>query len=152
MGCSIPAPNKSAIAKVVPNKMNLNVAGSGELVYSLFMSRTKNPAKVELETLTARIRAKLLVDPAWIEAAILRLYELQTSDEQAAKMTGHTNCQGFNKPDASRMSFVATFLRNGGHLTQKKALEVYGPRLGKYAGQLAKIARAKRQAADENNR
>ena len=74
------------------------------------------------------------------------LHDLQTSDEKATQETGHNNAQGFNKPDARRMSFVAEFLKSGKHLTREKALGTYGVRLQKYAGQLARIAMANEAA------
>lgn len=108
------------------------------------MSRTKSAEKIAFETLTATIKEKLISNPAWVERAILVLFERQTSDEQLTQETGHDNNQGFNKPDAKRMSFVAEFLKKGGHLTKEKALGVYGKKLCKYAKQLAKIAQEKK--------
>lgn len=110
------------------------------------MSRTKSPATVEFETLTAQIKLRLTQSPRWVEAAILALYEKQTSDEQETQETGVDNSQGFNKPDARRMSFVAEFLKSGGHLTREKALNIYAPKLQKYAKQLARQAQAKKAA------
>lgn len=104
---------------------------------------TKSAETIKFEDLKNKIASMLLVDPAWVEKAIVVLYQHQTSDEQAAQETGHNNGRGFNKPDARRMSFVAEFLLSGKHLTRQKALEKYGPRLVKYSGQLAKIALAK---------
>jgi len=110
------------------------------------MSRTKSPEAVELENLTTKIRANLLTSPTWVERAILVLYECQTSDEQVAEATSHHNNSGFTSADARRMSFVAKFLLEGRHLTREKALGVYGPRLQKYAKQLARIAMSKKAA------
>ena len=104
---------------------------------------TKSAETIKFETLKNKIASMLLVDPAWVERAIVVLYQHQTSDEQASQETGHNNGRGFNKPDARRMSFVAEFLLSGKHLTRQKALETYGPRLVKYSGQLARIALAK---------
>lgn len=106
------------------------------------MSRTKSPATVQFETLTATIVEKLSTDPKWIKRAIVALYRKQTADEQATKETGVDNFQGFNKPDARRMTFVAEWLLSGKTLSDQKALEVYGPKLKKYRKQLAKIALA----------
>lgn len=111
------------------------------------MSRTKSPETVKFETLKATIAAKLLTEPAWVEKAILVLYDRQTSDEQATQETGHNNAQGFTSADARRMSFVAEFLKSGKHLTREKALGTYGRKLQKYAGQLARIAMAKQAQA-----
>jgi hypothetical protein len=82
----------------------------------------------------------------WVERAILALYERQTSDEQAQGDTKHSNKMGFSSADARRMSFIAEFLLSGKHLTREKALGVYGPRLQKYAKQLAIISQAKKES------
>jgi hypothetical protein len=94
----------------------------------------------------SKIRANLATNKAWIERALVVLHDRQTTDEQATQHTAHDNNKGFNKPDARRMSFVASFLKSGGHLTEEKALTVYGPRLQKYAKQLARIAQEKKAA------
>lgn len=108
------------------------------------MSKPKSAEKIAFETLTATIKTKLMENPAWVERAILVLYAHQTSDEQETQETGHENSRGFNKPDAKRLSFVAEFLKKGGHLTKEKALGIYGKKLCKYAKQLAKIAQEKK--------
>ena len=110
------------------------------------MSRTKSAETIEFENLVATIREKLATNKAWIERAVIALHDRQTTDEQATNETTHDNRKGFNKPDARRMSFVANFLKSLGHLTEEKALTVYGPRLQKYAKQLARIAQEKKAA------
>jgi hypothetical protein len=112
------------------------------------MSRTKSPETVRFEYMKSVIAQKLLTEPAWVERAILALYERQTADEQAGGETRHDNAQGFTSADARRMSFVAEWLKksNKNHLTREKALTVYGPKLHKYSGQLARIAIAKTNA------
>ena len=108
--------------------------------------RTKSEKTVRLNTLENLIATKLTENPKWIEAAILALYERQTADEQSAGETTYHNKRGFNSADAKRMSFVAAFLKTGKHLTATKAVTVYGPRLQKYAAQLALVAYEKEQA------
>lgn len=110
------------------------------------MSRTKSAETIEFENLVATIKNKLATNKAWIERALVVLHDRQTIDEQATQHTAHDNNKGFNKPDARRMSFVASFLKSGGHLTEEKALKVYGPKLQKYAKQLARIAQEKKAA------
>ena len=92
-----------------------------------------------IQILKGNIRAKLLVDRNWIERAILVLFERQTSDEKSSEETNHNNFVGFNKSDAARLSFVAKFLLNGGRLKPEKAVQVYGPKVAKYAAQLARV-------------
>ena len=86
------------------------------------------------------IKTLLTTRPVFVERSILKLHERQTADERATKSTNHRNNIGFNGADAPGMSFVADFLKKGGHLTSAKALGKYGPRLVKYIGQLVQIA------------
>lgn len=104
------------------------------------MSRSKSRETLKFEAMRNRIDENLRVNPAWVEKAILALYARQTEDEQRHMETGHNNARGFNKPDAKRMSFVASFLLGGKHLTREKALAVYAPKLRKYVNQLTRIA------------
>jgi hypothetical protein len=107
------------------------------------MARRTSTEVAAFNALCDRISKNLATNPKWVEAAILALYEKQTEDEKVMQETGHDNGMGFSKPDARRMSYVAEFLKKGGHLTHEKALNVYARKLQKYTTQLAKIAQAK---------
>lgn len=74
-----------------------------------------------------------------IEKAILALYDRQTADEQVVQNTRHHNRVGFSAADAKRLSFIANFLKNGGHL-KTETCKKYLPRVLKYRKQLASIA------------
>ena len=79
--------------------------------------------------------------PAAAEKAILALYARQTEDEQPTLATRHSNGRGFNASDARKMSFIAEFLRKGGHM-KAETCRKHAPRLRKYAGQLVEVANA----------
>lgn len=92
------------------------------------------------------IRAKLTTDFAWCRRALIVLYQRQTDDEQGASRTRHDNDRGFNQPDARRGSQLARKamtpqLFEPGEVIEAKRM------LMKYAGQLARIANAKEEAA-----
>ena len=95
------------------------------------------------------IRALLDRNPRAIEKAIVALYARQTADEQSTETTRHSNARGFNAADAKRLSFIATFLANGGHLKTETCAR-YLPRVRKYAAQLAAIANEKAAVAAAN--
>lgn len=85
-----------------------------------------------------QIKQNLTSNPLWIERALVRLYQLQTNDEQSSKTTLTHNGQGFNKPDSSYLSYCAQWLLKGNHLNQKH-LEKCGKRLPKYWFQISQM-------------
>jgi len=95
-----------------------------------------------MEYTKEQIRAKITSDDKWAIRAILALYERQTMDEKAEGATKTTNGQGFSKFDAEFMSSLAEWYMNTGFLTEGQ-LSKAKPKLGKYAGQLYRIAQAK---------
>jgi hypothetical protein len=110
----------------------------------------KKAAKAAHAAMVARIEALFSSpDPKkrreTVERAIIVLYARQTADEQNTDETRHNNGVGFTAADARRLSFVAKFLSNGGHLRDEKVLQ-YVPRVAKYTKQLATIALEKKGA------
>ena len=87
----------------------------------------------------SEIRLNVTSKPNWAERAILALYAKQTSDEQAQDATHHLNAQGFNSCDAEILSSFARWIQSGHHLSEKQ-LAIAFKKLGKYAGQLERIA------------
>lgn len=101
-----------------------------------------------------RIRAKLATSDVMVERSILKLYERQTSTEQATESTQEHNGVGFNGVDAPLLSSFATYImrmsrpsvdgryparREGARLTEKQRV-IARRKLQKYAAQLARIA------------
>ena len=92
------------------------------------------------ELTTEYIKKMVTTDRSWTERAVAVIYEFQTADEQRTGETKHNNKVGFSGPDAYIMSEFARWLISGRHLSQKQ-LALAQKRIGKYAGQLLKIAR-----------
>ena len=87
------------------------------------------------------IKQKLATSQPWIERAIIRLFERQTTDEQESETTTHKNAMGFSSFDAEILSSFAKQLVNrpGYHLTPKQAA-LAAKKLPKYAKQLWTIS------------
>ena len=94
----------------------------------------KKVTKVELVNF---LRGKLMTDPVWAKAALVRIFENQTDDEQVSKETTHCNKIGFTACDARILTSFAQFYQEHGFLSEKQTKWLM-PKMGKYAGQLAK--------------
>jgi hypothetical protein len=92
------------------------------------------------------IRARITTNPRWTERAILAVYEYQTDVEQVKKETVENNGVGFNGLDAPFLSSLAQWLQKGHHLTERQ-LKPAQKMIGKYAGQLKRIARPRPEAS-----
>ncbi len=93
----------------------------------------------------AEILEALATNPRAVERALVLLYARQTSDEQSAQMTKHTNGRGFNSVDARFLSDLARKVQKGWKLSGPQ-MEWARKLLPKYAGQLAEEAAAKQAA------
>jgi hypothetical protein len=60
-----------------------------------------------------QVRQKLSTDQRWVERAIVKLFERQTSDEQRTDQTRVTNHRGFTHGDARRLSKAAKWIQSG---------------------------------------
>lgn len=85
------------------------------------------------------VRNKICTDRRWTERAIIALYNRQTLDEQVTMSTRVHNNQGFNGVDAEYFSSLAEQLNKGRHLSDRQLASAQRS-IGKYAGQLARIA------------
>jgi hypothetical protein len=88
------------------------------------------------------IKDKLANDVRWMERGVLVLYERQTADEQKVKDTRENNGVGFTGVDGRYMSWVATWLQKGNHLTGRH-IEKVGKKLPKYWKQIKEIIEEK---------
>jgi hypothetical protein len=70
----------------------------------------------------ADIRRNLETNPKWVERALIRLFERQTSYERAAERTHNLNMRGFQPCDAFMFSRFAKYLteRPGRSLSPKQ--------------------------------
>lgn len=107
------------------------------------------PATNKVWTKT-EILALLDTNPIFVERALIKLYNRQTSDEKATQDTKHTNNRGFNGGDAKLMSKFAQWVLNGkakgipeGKLLSEKQRALTVKRIKKYAGQLVEEANTK---------
>jgi hypothetical protein len=92
------------------------------------------------------IRERLLQgEAAWLERAIVALFQLQTPDEQRDGVTRYRNGEGFNRDDAWYGTYLARHLQNGGKLTDFPMALVWAQaRMPRYAGQLASLVNRRR--------
>ena len=88
-----------------------------------------NPAVTEY------VKVQLSTNPAWVQRAIVKLWQRQTADEQAAKTTGHDNGVGFNGTDAMILSSFAEQINKGRTLSVKQ-LAIAFKKLPKYSKQI----------------
>ena len=88
------------------------------------------------------IKNKVTTDRRWLERAIVAIFNFQTYSEQRNSETNEDNGVGFNGPDAYMMSYYANWIKSGKHLSGAH-LEKAFKKIGKYAGQLTKIAGGK---------
>lgn len=95
-----------------------------------------------MELTKESLRDKITTDDKWATRALLALYARQTADEQQGAHTNTHNAMGFNKFDAEFMTSLVAFYKQTGFLTPGQ-LAALKKKLGKYAGQLLKVAQQK---------
>ena len=88
-----------------------------------------NPAVTEY------VKNQLSTNPVWAQRAIVKLWQRQTVDEQAAQITGHNNGVGFNGTDAFILSSFAEQINKGRTLSPKQ-LAIAFRKLPKYSKQI----------------
>ena len=84
---------------------------------------------------TTYVKNQLSTNPAWAQRAIVKLWQRQTADEQAAQNTGHDNGVGFNGTDAFILSSFAEQINKGRTLSPKQ-LAIAFKKLPKYSRQI----------------
>ena len=80
-----------------------------------------------------------LNDERWATRALLAIYRNQTVDEQMTGETVEDNGIGFTGTDANILSSFAEQVQNGRTLSVKQ-LVILNKKIGKYAGQLIRMA------------
>ena len=104
----------------------------------------------ELKTKKARIehlREMVGQDPRWAQAAVVRIFEYQTADEQATDETRMHNGVGFSGADANILSSFAKQIMRGRAMT-KPQMDIIYKKMPKYARQLDAIAQEKANDKD----
>lgn len=94
--------------------------------------------KVTKSALVEFLRGKLVHDPKWATAALMRIYDNQTDSEQNGEYTNALNGIGFTVGDARLLTRFAEWYKAHGWLSEKQMKWVYA-KMGKYAGQLTKM-------------
>lgn len=87
------------------------------------------------------LREKLGTNRAWALRALVRIYELQTSDEQASGHTREYNEVGFSGVDGEILSSFAEQYKEKGFLS-KKQMDILFGKMPKYWRQLDNISQA----------
>ena len=94
--------------------------------------------KITKTALVEFLRKMLTTNEKWAQAALVRIYDNQTSGEQSSEDTYAANGIGFTVGDAKLLTKFAEWYKAKGWLSPKQMKWVYA-KLGKYAGQLAKM-------------
>ena len=94
--------------------------------------------KITKSALVEFLRGKLVHDPKWATAALLRIYDNQTDSEQNGEYTGALNGIGFTTGDARLLTRFAEWYKTHGWLSPKQMKWVFS-KIGKYTVQLMKM-------------
>lgn len=79
-----------------------------------------------MKTITKEfIKKQLATNPAWAVKGLVKIYTLQTADEQASDTTSHDNGVGFSGVDANILSSFAKQVNAGRNLSPKQMMIVY---------------------------
>ena len=95
--------------------------------------------KVTKSALVEFLRKMLTSNEKWAQAALLRIYDNQTTGEQNSKDTYAANGIGFTVGDACLLTKFAEWYKTHGWLSPKQMKWVFA-KMGKYAGQLVKMS------------
>ena len=82
------------------------------------------------------IKNQLATNPAWAIRGLVKIYTLQTADEQASDRTSHDNGVGFSGVDANILSSFAKQVNAGRNLSPKQMAIVY-KKMPRYWKQIA---------------
>jgi hypothetical protein len=81
------------------------------------------------------VKKNLATNQKWLQGAIVKLYELQTAEEQKGGYTSNKNNVGFNAFDAKTLSYCAEWIKSGKNLSGKYLAKAF-ILMPKYAGQI----------------
>ncbi len=98
-------------------------------------------SEMKREWTVDEIKNLLSTNDKMVCRSLMKLYELQTADEQADQETHIRNGVGFNGYDAPLLTSFAQFFNQTGFLTMKQTA-ICRKMLMKYAKQLTNIANA----------
>jgi hypothetical protein len=96
------------------------------------------------------IRTQLGTNPAWAVKALVKVYTLQTLDEQATGQTSNLNGVGFSGIDSQILSSFAEQVNKGRNLSAKQMAIVF-KKMPRYHKQVASFIPAEKMAEIEKN-
>ena len=94
--------------------------------------------KITKGALIEFLRTKLTHDKVWAQAALMRIYDNQTTAERVSEETHNFNGIGFTVGDARILTRFAEWYKSHGWLSDKQMKWVCN-KMGKYAGQISKM-------------
>ncbi len=95
--------------------------------------------KATKTNVTSFVRNQLATNKAWALKGLVRIFEHQTAEEQAAEVTNRENGVGFTGADANFLTSLAKQYMQRGSLSDKQMVFVF-KKMPKYAGQLVSIS------------
>ena len=96
------------------------------------------------------IKNQLATNPAWAVKALVKVYTLQTLDEQATGQTSNLNNVGFNGIDSQILSSFAEQVNKGRNLSAKQMAIVF-KKMPRYHKQVASFIPAEKMVEIEKN-
>ena len=96
------------------------------------------------------IKNQLATNQAWAIRALVKVYTLQTLDEQASDRTSHNNGIGFSGVDANILSSFAKQVNAGRNLSPKQMTILY-KKMPRYHKQVASFIHADKMTEIEKN-
>lgn len=109
--------------------------------YTVFMMKAK---------VAEYIKHQLGTNPAWAVKALVKVYTLQTLDEQVTGQTANLNGVGFNGLDSKILSSFAEQVNKGHNLSVKQMTIVF-KKMPRYHKQVASFIPAEKLAEIEKN-
>ena len=100
--------------------------------------------------LTSYIKNQLSTNPAWAVRALVKVYTLQTLDEQATGQTANLNGVGFSGIDSKILSSFAEQVNKGRNLSPKQMAIVF-KKMPRYHRQVLSFIPADKLEEIKNN-
>jgi len=96
-------------------------------------------AKITKGQVKEFVRTKLSTDSKWAQAALLKIFEFQTEDEQTMEVTCNFNGVGFTGVDGEILSSFAKQYKTRGFLSPKQ-MNIVHKKMPKYWKQIISIS------------
>ena len=91
--------------------------------------------KVTKSMVSAYVKHQLATNPTWALKALLKIYSLQTADEQASGTTSNLNSVGFSGVDSTILSSFAVQFTKWNRLSDKQMALVF-KKMPRYSKQI----------------